>query len=91
MSRLRKFYFARLAGRVLIALAVLALYLSQRDMFAVLRGWAFFSGLTPLHALWLIWIIDMVGQLVPVQMNIALGSQKLFRHRFRRGDADRHI
>jgi hypothetical protein len=48
-----------------------------------LRGWNFFDGLTPLHGLWLIWIVDMVGQLAPVQKNIALGSLKLFRHRFR--------
>ena len=83
MSRLRRFYFARLIGRVVIAIGVLYLYIWRRESFAVLRGWNFFDGLTPLHGLWLIWIVDMVGQLAPVQKNIALGSLKMFRHRFR--------
>lgn len=83
MSRIRKFYFARLIGRVLAALAVVYLYLRRREAFDVLRGWDFFARLSPLHALWLVWIIDMVGQLVPVQKDLPLGSQKLFRHRFR--------
>ena len=83
MSRLRKLYFARLVGRIIIAIAVLCLYIWRRDAFLVLRGWDFFSAPSPLHALWLIWIVDMVGQLAPVQKNIALGSLKLFKHRFR--------
>ena len=82
MSRLRKIYFARLAGRVVAALLTLALYLARREAFDVLRGWNFFLTLSPLHVLWAVWIVDMVGQLVPVQKNIALGSQKMYRHRF---------
>ena len=83
MSRIRKFYFARLAGRVFAALAVVYLYLRHRDAFDVIKGWDFFVRLSPLHALWLVWIVDMGGQLVPVKKDLPLGSQKLFRHRFR--------
>ena len=83
MSRLRKFYFARLAGRIVLAIGALYLYLCRRETFSVLRDWNFFTGISPLHVLWVIWIIDMIGQLAPVQKNIALGSLKLFRHRFR--------
>lgn len=82
MSRLRKIYFARLAGRIIVAIGVLYLYIAHREMFDVLSGWNFFSSPSPLHLLWLVWIIDMVGQLVPVHKNIALGSQKMYRHRF---------
>ena len=35
-----------------------------------------------MHLLWIIWVIDMIFQLVPVKDKIALGSQKLFEQRF---------
>ena len=83
MSKIRRFYFARLVGSVILAAIVLYLYIWRRSAFSVLQGWAFFSGLSPLHMLWVVWVIDMIGQLVPVQKNIALGSLKMYRHRFR--------
>ena len=37
MSRLRKFYFAHLVGRIVLAIVALYLYLCRRDAFSVLR------------------------------------------------------
>ena len=82
MSKLRKFYFVRLFIRIALALATLYLYLYHRETFSVLQGWNFFKTFSPLHVLWVIWIFDMIGQLVPVQKNIALGSLKRYKHRF---------
>ena len=50
--------------------------------FDVMEGMAFFSRISVLHGLWVIWVIDMVLQIVPVKKRIPLGSQKLFAHRF---------
>ena len=36
-----------------------------------------------LHLLWAIWMVDMIFQVIPVKDKIALGSQKLFEHRFK--------
>ena len=36
-----------------------------------------------MHILWGIWMIDMFCQLVPVKNHISIGSQKLFKERFR--------
>ena len=83
MSRIRKIYFARLIGRCLTLLAVLALYFFDRAQFAVLQGWEFFRKLTWLHLLWLVWMGDMLFQLLPVHAQISLGSQKHFLMRFR--------
>jgi len=47
-----------------------------------MEGMAFFSRISVLHGLWVIWVIDMVLQIVPVKKRIPLGSQKLFAHRF---------
>ena len=51
--------------------------------FAVLEGFRFFEEFSLFHILWGIWLVDMVCQLIPIKKHIPLGSQKLFRQRFR--------
>ncbi len=83
MSRIRKAYFFRLVCRcVILALCVL-LFLIKPETFGILEGFRFFREFSPLHILWVLWVIDMIQQLIPVKEHIPLGSQKLFRQRFR--------
>mgnify|MGYP006916238812 CR=1 FL=1 len=81
-STLRKIYIARLVLRCIILAACIlyAIYLPEK--MEVLSGWNFFRMLTPLHILWVVWVLDMLWQLIPVKNKIALGSQKLFEFRF---------
>lgn len=79
----RKRYIARLVGRVAVLLASVALYFVRPDVFRVLDGANFFRGLSVLHLLWVIWVVDMVLQIVPIKNKVALGSQKLFLNRFK--------
>ncbi|MEQ2618246.1 hypothetical protein AAAT94_13885 [Intestinimonas aquisgranensis] len=74
---LRK-YRLRLAFRVLTAVATVWVLLSDRTAFQVLTGWGFWQKLSPLHLLWVIWMGDMVLQLIPTRQVMALGSQKQF-------------
>ena len=83
MSRTRKVYFARLAGRCLILALCAFLYRFRRGAFAVLEGMNFFRLPSPLHLLWVIWVSDMFLQIVPIRNKVPLGSQKLFANRFR--------
>ena len=83
MSVLRKHYFFRLGGRILILGIVICLYLFHLTSFDVLTRWQFFKRFSPLHLLWFVWVVDMLAQLMPVQKKIALGSQKVFLIRFR--------
>ena len=82
VSPIRKRYIARLAGRCVILLCTLALYLTDFPRHDILRGWDFFHKLSALHILWGIWVLDMVCQLIPAK-NIALGSHKYFKGRFK--------
>ncbi|MBQ8831477.1 MAG: hypothetical protein IJ017_07745 [Oscillospiraceae bacterium] len=43
----------------------------------------FFKSVSPFHLLWVIWVIDMVLQIIPIKNKVPLGSQKLFANRFR--------
>ena len=83
MSKTRKHYIWRLAGRILVLLACTALLVLRPEEFAVLEGMNFFRSLSPLHLLWAIWVGDMVLQIIPIKNKVPLGSQKLFLNRFR--------
>lgn len=80
---IRKTYIAKLVGRCLIFLFCIWLFLCRPEAFNVIYGLDFFSEFSVLHILWLLWVIDMVLQLIPVRHKIPLGSQKLFRIHFR--------
>ena len=83
MSETRKIYFWRLAGRIVaFALGLLLLFLSP-EQFSVIEGMNFFGGFSWLHIMWLIWIADMIIQLIPVRAYISIGSQKQFLAFFR--------
>ena len=83
MSATRKRYMARLVGRILVFLACLWLCFTQPEQFAILEGMNFFKKFSVFHLLWLVWLCDMVLQIVPMKNKVALGSQKLFANRFR--------
>lgn len=82
ISAIRKIYMTRFAGRCLVLAAGLFLCFCAPHHFEVLTGWRFFQKASPLHVLWLIWVGDMVLQLIPAKQNIALGSKKLFKQYF---------
>ena len=83
MSQTRKTYFLRLFGRIAILIAGLILCFVFPQAFEILDGDNFFRQFSVLHLLWIIWVADMVFQIVPIRNRIALGSQKLFANRFR--------
>ena len=83
MSKIRKIYFVRLFGRVFILLLSFFFFFTNPDVFAPLEGMRFFEGFGPMHLLWIIWMLDMLAQLIPIQKDISIGSLKLFRQHFR--------
>lgn len=82
-SVIRKTYIGRLVLRCLIFLGCVWLAIAHPEQLSILHGWNFFRSLSPLHLLWLIWMLDMLGQLIPLPRKLALGSQKLFHFRFK--------
>lgn len=82
-SKVRKIYFLRLVGRIIVLLAAVLLYISDRNSFNVADGWNFFSRFSLLHLLWGIWLWDMILQLIPVKAHISIGSQKVFESLFK--------
>ncbi|MBQ9951472.1 MAG: hypothetical protein IJO98_04960 [Clostridia bacterium] len=83
MSETRKRYFLRLLGRILVFIACAVLAFVHPESYDILDGMNFFAGFSVLHLLWLIWVTDMLVQLLPIRHQVPLGSQKLFKFRFR--------
>ena len=82
-SRIRRTYIAKLIARCAILCVSFLLYFTHPEQFAVLEGASFFRKLSLFHILWITWMVDMFYQIIPVKNEVALGSQKLFRNRFR--------
>ena len=84
VSKVRKVYIARLIGRCIVfLLAVYWFAYKKEEIDRMLCGWQFFKEFSIMHLLWIVWLIDMVCQLVPVKNHISIGSQKVFKERFR--------
>ena len=83
MSKTRKIYFLRLIGRIVVFFLALSLYIFDKTAFSVADRRHFFSAFSPLHLLWMVWMWDMVLQLIPVKSHISIGSQKVFASLFK--------
>ena len=82
-SALRIAYIWRLVGRIIVLMICAAIYVWRPEELAILNGMSFFQQFSIFHFLWLIWVIDMILQLFPIKHAIPLGSQKLFKLRFK--------
>ena len=78
MSKMRRLYFARLYVRILILFLCTWLVFFRPEEFEVLKGYSFFKKISILHILWVIWVVDMFSQLLPIQKKLALGAKKHF-------------
>ena len=83
MSETRKRYFLRLMLRCIVLLLCVLAAVSAPEQFAVLEGMNFFREPGWLHLLWLVWMADMVQQIIPIKNKLPLGSMKLFSSRFK--------
>lgn len=83
MSKVRKAYTVRLAGRCAIFMGCLFLFFYRPKELEILGGMNFFRKFSVLHLLWGVWMTDMLFQLVPVKAAVALGSHKIFLKNFR--------
>lgn len=82
LSKFRKLYQNRLVFRCAVLAVTVLLYLFAPGQFEILHGFACFHRLSVFHVLWIIWMVDMVLQLVPSKDYWPLGSQKFLKISF---------
>lgn len=81
-SKFRKIYIRRLIMRIILFFIMIGLYIWYPNSFEVAKGFNFIKSFSPLHIIWIIWMIDMVLKLCRVPKYWPLGSQKVFGDRF---------
>jgi len=85
LSQMRKIYMGRFLARCFTLLAVSLFLVIAPEQFSPLKAGMFFDKLTLLHVLWVVWMFDMLAQVVPsTKAVMALGSQKSFAVHFRK-------
>lgn len=82
LSRFRKLYQSRFAFRCAVLALTAALYFVAPGQFDVLSGFRCFHQFSVFHLLWVIWMIDMLLQLMPSKQYWPLGSQKFLKDTF---------
>lgn len=83
MSEIRRNYILRFIFRIIVFILSIIIYFAYPESFSILEGFNFFKEFNVFHILWIVWIFDMMMQIIPVKNKIPLGSQKLFSNRFR--------
>ena len=83
MSETRKRYIVRLVLRSIVFVLCCLGAVYAPEQFTVLEGMNFFREFSLLHLLWLVWMADMIQQVIPLKNKLPLGSMKLFSNRFR--------
>ncbi|MBQ1250962.1 MAG: hypothetical protein IIY00_05135 [Clostridia bacterium] len=83
MSETRKKYIIRLIFRMAALGICVWAALAHPEAFVILEGNNFWKGFSPFHILWMLWVVDMLQQIIPVKNKVPLGSQKLWENRFR--------
>ncbi len=82
LSKFRKLYQHRFIFRCAVLALTAALYVLAPGQFDVLSGYAFFHKPSVFHLLWILWIVDMLLQLMPSRAYWPLGSQKFLKASF---------
>jgi hypothetical protein len=78
-TRIRRLYEIRYAFRLLVLAFTVAMYVVAPQSFSVLTGLDFVRSFSWLHLLWVVWVVDMLSQLVPTRGYFAVGSLKHFK------------
>ena len=91
ISIFRKNYIRRLIFRIIVFIIMIALYVFYPNTYEVSFSFNFIKMFSPLHIIWLIWMIDMILQLCKVPKYWPLGSQKYWGYRYMPSEKSKDI
>ena len=81
-SKFRRNYLRRLIFRIIILLIMIYIYIFHPNAYEVSKGINFIKKFSPLHIIWIIWMVDIILQLCKVPSYWPLGSQKIWGYRY---------
>ena len=82
LSYFRRLYQGRFILRCAVLLISAALLLFAPGQYDIMHGFHIFDRFSFFHVMWLLWMFDMVMQLVPAGRYWPVGSQKFLKQTF---------
>ena len=83
ISYFRRLYKKRFVFRCAVFLIAAALLIFFPEQYDIMRGFHAFDRLSFFHIMWIVWMFDMVMQLVPAKNYWPVGSQKFLKQSFK--------
>ena len=82
LSKFRKLYYARFFFRCAVFIMSVLLWFLAPGQFDIIGGFGFFEGFSVFHVTWLLWMADMLSQMLPCRNYWPVGSQKFSERAF---------
>lgn len=83
LSNFRKFYYGRFIFRCVVLVLSVIVWFFAPEQFAIMDELEFFEGFSVFHIMWLLWMADMLSQVLPNRRWWPVGSQKFLEYAFR--------
>ncbi len=80
---MREKYLARYILRVFVLLTALVSYITDANIYGILKPNGFFQAFSPIHLLWLVWISDMITKIFPRGSMLSMGALKHIQRYYR--------
>lgn len=79
-----KLYIKRLICRIIVLIISIGIYILYPNTFLVVKDFNFIKMLSPLHIIWVLWMFDMITQLLKVPKYWPVGSQKFMKYQYKK-------
>ncbi len=81
-SKFRKLYYFRFFFRCAVLIMSVLLWFFAPEQFNLIGGLGFFERFSVFHIMWLLWMADMLSQMLPSRHYWPVGSQKFLEYAF---------
>ena len=79
ITSIKKKYYARFASRVVVFIATILLYVFYPNAIDTMLGFNIFTTFNVMHIFYILWIIDITMQFLPLTGHFSIGSLKHFQ------------
>ena len=76
MSKTKKAYYLRFIARIIVLIISILLYFIKPEYFSIVNGFGIFKEFNVLSIIYLIWIVDIIIQNLPISNYLSIGTLK---------------
>ena len=81
MSEIRRNYILRFVFRIVVFIISIIIYFVLPESFSIIEGFNFFKEFNVFHILWIVWIFDMIMQVIQEHVQLKFKLIKQLQHK----------